>query len=420
MSTPQQLNLNPTEEGLVTSGITLGAAFGALLVGKLADMYGRKRTLTYLAVVFFFGTLFCSLAPNAILMIICRFLLGFAVGGASVVVPTYLAEISITSLRGRMVTHNELMITGGQCLAFIVNAILGTCFPHVGSIWRYMIGFGMIPAILLFIGVRFVPESPRWLVMKGHQDSAMNVLLKIRGSRQQAAEEVQSVKDTADRHQSIQKAKLRDLFQPRVRKLILTGIGLGIMMQFVGINIMMYYGTTILMHAGFGHQAALVANIGNGLTSFIATIFGMHLMGSVDRRKMLLIGITGSGTSMLLITLVALFLSHSPALPYITICLTMCFLAFFQSCVSPTTWVLMSEIFPQGLRGIGMGISTFANWLANFFVGFIFPIMISHWGTALAFATFVGCNVLSWLFAFFCVPETRGKSLEKIQDELLS
>lgn len=420
MATPRQLNLTPTEEGLVTSGITLGAAFGALIVGKLADMYGRKRTLSYLAIVFFLGTLFCSLAPNAILMIICRFLLGLAVGGVSVVVPTYLAEISTTSLRGRMVTHNELMITGGQCLAFIVNAILGTCFSHVGSIWRYMIGFGMIPAIMLLMGVRFVPESPRWLIIKGHQDHAMHILLKIRRNRKQANDEVQSIKELSDRHQSAKKATLRDLFQPRVRRLILTGVGLGIMMQFVGINIMMYYGTTILMHAGFGHQAALIANIGNGLTSFIATIFGMHLMGMVKRRKMLLIGITGSGTSLALITLVVLFLKHASILPYITICLTMCFLAFFQSCVSPTTWVLMSEIFPQGLRGIGMGISTFANWLANFIVGFIFPIMVSRWGTALAFAIFVGCNILSWLFAFFCVPETQGKSLEQIQDDLLS
>lgn len=170
MAAKQQLDLTPAEEGLVTSGITLGAAIGALVAGKLADRYGRKRSLIGLALVFFLGTLLCSVAPNAILMIIFRFLLGLAVGGASVIVPTYLAEIATASLRGRLVTQNELMITGGQLLAFTVNALLGTFFPHVASIWRYMIAFGMVPSVMLFLGMSLVPESPRWLVMKGKSD----------------------------------------------------------------------------------------------------------------------------------------------------------------------------------------------------------------------------------------------------------
>lgn len=167
MASPQQLNLIPSEEGLVTSGITLGAALGALMAGKLADRYGRKRLLIALSVIFFSGTLLCSLAPNAILMIIFRFLLGLAVGGASVIVPAYLAEIATASTRGRLVAQNELMITGGQLLAFTVNALLGSLFPHVGNIWRYMIAFGMIPSVMLFLGMWHVPESPRWLAMKG-------------------------------------------------------------------------------------------------------------------------------------------------------------------------------------------------------------------------------------------------------------
>ncbi len=192
------------------------------------------------------------------------------------------------------------------------------------------------------------------------------------------------------------------------------GFGLGIVQQFVGINIMMYYGTSILMKVGFGHQAPLIANIGNGLTSFITTIAWMKMMYTVERRKMLLVGIIGTGSSMFLLTLAITFLNQNVILPYVVILLTMSFLAFFQSCISPTTWVLMSEIFPQSLRGLGMGISTFCLWLANFTVGFVFPIMVNHWSGVGTFAFFITCNVLSWVFAFEVVPETQGNTLEQI------
>lgn len=418
MASPQQLNLTPSEEGLVTSGITLGAAIGALVAGKLADRYGRKHLLIALAVLFFGGTLLCSLAPNAILMIIFRFLLGLAVGGASVIVPAYLAEIATASLRGRLVTQNELMITGGQLLAFTVNAILGSCFPHVGSIWRYMIAFGMIPSVMLFIGMWKVPESPRWLIMKGKTTAALATLQRVRLSRQQGLQELQSVENVLKKNRTVKRARFRDLTHPWMRNIVLIGIGLGIIQQFVGINIMMYYGTSILMRVGFGHQAALIANIGNGLTSFIATAVGMQMMYTVNRRQMLLTGILGTGSSMLMLTLAIVFLRGSALLPYVVISMTMCFLAFFQSCVSPTTWVVLSEIFPQSLRGLGMGISAFCLWLANFMVGFTFPIMMAHWGGVGTFAFFITCNLLAWLFAFSFVPETQGKTLEQIQVEL--
>lgn len=418
MATPQQLNLTPTEEGLVTSGITLGASIGALISGRLADRYGRRKMLFCLSFIFLAGTFACSTAPNAVLMIIFRFLLGLAVGGASVIVPTYLAEISTTAMWGRLVTQNELMITGGQLLAFTVNAGLGVFFPHVGSIWRYMIAFGMIPSIMLFIGLWYIPESPRWSLMAGDDQTAVKTLKQVRQNDKQIQNEITSIKEHFQKNKMTKQASLKDLRHPWVRNLILIGVGLGIMQQFAGINIMMYYGTTILMKVGFGHSAALVANIGNGVTSFIATIVGMRMMYTVDRRKMLLTGLSGTTAVMICITLSLALFQHSPALPYIIICALMCFLAFFQSCVSPTTWVLLSEIFPQNMRGLGMGISTFALWLANFAVGFIFPIMVSHWGSVASFGFFIICNVLSLAFAARFAPETQGKSLEEIQQSI--
>lgn len=418
MATPQQLNLTSTEEGLVTSVITLGAALGALTAGKLADRDGRKRVLCCLAVLFFFGTLCCATAPSAWWLIGFRFILGLAVGGASVIVPTYLAEVATAGLRGRLVTQNELMITGGQLLAFTVNAILGACFPGVTSIWREMLAFGMLPALLLFCGTWFVPESPRWLIMKKRPRAAIDVLDQIRPSHQQSLTEVQSVAAVLKRNRNVKTAGFHDLSHPWVRHLVLLGAGLGIIQQFVGINIMMYYGTSILMKVGFGHRAALIANVGNGLTSFIATAVGMCLMYTVARRKMLLVGIAGTGCSLLAITLGILFLGHTRVLPIIVIGSTMSFLAFFQSCVSPTTWVLLSEIFPQQLRGLGMGIATFCLWLANFLVGFSFPVMMAHWGGVGTFAFFIAFNVTAWVFSWSLVPETQGKSLEQIQREL--
>lgn len=212
-------------------------------------------------------------------------------------------------------------------------------------------------------------------------------------------------------------AKFRDLKTPWIRKLVLIGTGIGIMQQVIGINIMMYYGTTILVQSGFGHQAALVANIFNGLVSTIATYIGMTLMNRVNRRKMLLVGITGTGSALLAIAVISRMFANSAILPFLVIITTMIFLGFFQGCISPTTWLLMSEIFPQNIRGLGMGISTFFLWMGNFVVGFIFPILLSKIGLSATFIVFVLCNIVSFWFAWKFAPETRGKSLEQIQME---
>lgn len=417
MATPGELNLTPSDEGLVTSGITLGAAFGAVFAGRLSDKIGRKRLLKYLAVLFFVCTLACSIAPNALTMIIARCLLGLAVGGASVVVPTYLSEISTPDIRGNLVTQNELMIVSGQLLAFIINALLGNLFGHTSHIWRYMIGFGMIPSVFLFIGMFYVPESPRWLVMKNKLSEAMDTLQSIRPHKVIAEKEIGQIQNALNQEKEIKQATFRDLNTPWIRRLVLIGIGLGVMQQFIGINIMMYYGTTILTQSGFAHNAALIANIFNGVVSVVATFIGMSMMNKVNRRKMLTTGIVGTTISLLLIVIISATLKNSSILPIAVILCTMMFLGFFQGFISPLVWLLLSEIFPQNLRGLGMGVSTFFLWFANFLVGYFFPILLASIGMTYTFLVFVFFNILSFLFAYFFAPETRGKSLEQIQLE---
>lgn len=252
---------------------------------------------------------------------------------------------------------------------------------------------------------------------EGQVAEARKTLSSIRSTPKEASKEIEQIQHNLKREDETKQAKLKDLTIPWIRRLILIGVGIGIVQQIIGINIMMYYGTTILMKSGFGHQSALIANIFNGLVSAVATYVGMHLMNRVNRRKMLLTGITGTGLSLMTIALVSTFLSQSPLLPYLVILTTMIFLGFFQGCVSPTTWLLMSEIFPQNLRGLGMGISTFFLWLSNFLVGFAFPILLARIGLSATFIVFVGCNLLSFWFAWKFAPETRGKSLEQIQLE---
>lgn len=305
MSSPKELNLTPNDQGLVTSAITLGAAVGAIFAGRISDKIGRKHLLWYLSVWFIIFTILCSTAPNAWIMIISRALLGLAVGGVSVIVPTYLSELSTPDIRGRFVTQNELMIVTGQLLAFVVNAVLGNIFSGVTSIWRYMLGFCVIPAILLFLGLYFIPESPRWLVMENKEEDAEQSLIKIRPNRTVISKEVEQIKANLIQEKEIKQATFKDLSIPWIRRIVLIGIGLAIMQQFIGINVMMYYGTTILTKSGFAHNAALIANIFNGVMSVLGVSIGMLIMNKVDRRKILLTGITGTTVALVLIVIVS-------------------------------------------------------------------------------------------------------------------
>ncbi|MFI8067967.1 sugar porter family MFS transporter [Streptomyces sp. NPDC086033] len=412
------LGLTAVTEGMVTSSLLLGAALGAVIGGRLSDARGRRRTILALAVLFFVGALGCTLAPTTAVMVVARFVLGLAVGGASVTVPVYLAEVSPAERRGALVTRNELMIVSGQLLAFTSNAIIARAGGESGGVWRWMLVIATIPAVVLWFGMLVMPESPRWLASQTRFNEALEVLKQVR-SRQRAEAELAEVSALAVKEEQQRLGGWQDMKStPWIRKLMFVGFGIAIVQQITGVNTIMYYGTQILTDAGFAADSALTANIANGVISVLATFVGIWLLGRVPRRPMLMTGQAGTTTALLLIGVFSLVLPSGDARAYAVLAMTVTFLAFQQGAISPVTWLMLSEIFPMRMRGFGMGVAAVVLWLTNFVIGLVFPSLVSGIGISNTFFLFVVAGVFSILFVKRCVPETRGRTLETLEAEL--
>jgi major inositol transporter-like SP family MFS transporter len=412
----QDLGLTPFTTGLVTSALLFGAAFGALMGGRLADRYGRRRMIIALAGVFLVGTLGVSFAPNVEIMVPFRFVLGLAVGGASAMVPVFLAEMSPAHMRGQMVTRNELMIVSGQLLAFVTNAVLGNVWADELHIWRWMLVLATLPAIALWLGMLRVPESPRWLASIGSFEEAFEVLKKIR-SAATARREFDEVRHLAREDYESKKGSFKDLNVPWMRRIFLIGVGVAICQQITGVNSIMYYGTEILKQSGFGTEAALTANIANGVISVLATFVGIWLLGRVGRRPMLMVGQIGTIVALALIGVFSLVLPEGTGRGFVILGLTVTFLAFQQGAISPVTWLMLSEIFPLKIRGLGMGSTAFILWMVNFAVGFSFPVLAEGVGISGTFFMFAFIGIFAVIFVKVYLPETRGKTLEELEEQ---
>lgn len=372
----QDFHLSPAAEGIATSALTLGAAFGALVAGQLIDRFGRRRVLLALAVVFSLGSLGLATAHILPVFIVSRVIIGLAVGAASAVVPIYLAEISPANRRGSVVTRNQFMIVFGQLAAYVTNAFIGTAFAHESSIWRVMFAISIAPAILLFVGMLIVPESPRY-----RKDS------------------------------TVQRGAVRQLWRdPALRSLLLVAAAIGIVQQATGVNALMYYGTQVLREAGFSTDAALTANISNGVLSVVGAALGLWFVGRFPRRTVLTIGLAGTTVSLAALAVSSQLLDAS-ARPWATLFISIVFLVFQQGAVSPVTWVLMSEIFPASVRGAGMGVATFVSWMANFAVSLSFPLLLASLGLGATFALFAVIGIGLIIFTRLRVPETSGKEM---------
>lgn len=409
------LGLNAVTEGLVTASLIIGAAVGSLASGYCSDRFGRRLTLRLLSVLFIAGALGTATAPSVGLMVVARFVLGIAVGGGSATVPVFIAEIAGPSRRARLVSRNELMIVSGQLLAYVLSAVMAALL-HTAGIWRYMLAIAMVPGVLLLVGTFFVPASPRWLAAKGRMDEAEAVLEQLRESKAEAERELADLK--AQNAQARHRPAVKDLLrQGWVIKLLLIGIGLGFTAQLTGVNAFMYYTPIILKNTGMGTNAALTATIGNGVVSVIATLLGIWAIGRYGRRHLLMTGLAVVVLMQAMLGCVLQFLPQNLTQSYTALACILVFLLFMQMCISPVYWLLMSELFPVQVRGLLTGTAVSMQWLFNASVAFAFPLAIERLGNP-TFFVFAAINIGSLLFVFFCLPETRGKSLEAIEKHM--
>lgn len=406
------LGLNAFTEGLVTSSLIIGAAFGSLASGYISDRFGRRLTLRLLSLLFITGALCTAIAPSISFMVGARFLLGIAVGGGSATVPVFIAEIAGPKRRGRLVSRNELMIVSGQLLAYTLSALLAALM-QIPDIWRYMLAFAMVPGVLLLVGTFFVPASPHWLASKGRLDEARQVLEKLRETPEDAQREVEEMREQHEHAR--QRPPIGELLrQSWVIKLLLIGIGLGFTAQFTGVNAFMYYTPIILKNTGMGTNAALTATIGNGIVSVIATLLGIWAIGRYGRRHLLMTGLVMVVMTQVALGCVLTFMPQNLTQSYTALACILLFLLVMQMCIAPVYWLLMSELFPMQVRGLLTGTAVSMQWLFNAAVAFTFPIALAALGNPTFFA-FAVINVGSLIFVFFCLPETKGKSLEQIE-----
>ncbi|PYY35603.1 sugar porter family MFS transporter [Curtobacterium sp. MCPF17_046] len=418
----QELGLTDVTVGVVTSSLAFGAAVGAVFGGRVADAWGRRRTIILLSVLFFVGTLVCVAAPSFGVIVVGRVLLGLAVGGASTVVPVFLAELAPYEIRGSLSGRNELMIVIGQLAAFVVNAVIASLWGEGDGVWRIMLAVCALPAVALFVGMLRVPESPRWLATHGRDDAALAVLRQVR-SADRAEAELADIRrahehEAQEQRESGWTVLLRNKWLVRI---VLIGAGLGVAQQLTGINSIMYYGQSVLIESGFKASAALIATIAPGVIAVVGGVIAIANMERIDRRTTLLLGFSLTTVCHFLIGTASVALpAGNPARPWVILVLVVAFVGSMQTFLNIAVWVVLSEVFPTQIRALGMGIAVFCLWIATALVGLWFPSVVAATGITGTFFGFGVVGVLALLFIWRFVPETRGRTLEQVEEGVAS
>jgi sugar porter (SP) family MFS transporter len=405
--------------GVVISSLVFAAAVGALIGGKISDAIGRRTTIIVLAVLFFVGVLVAVFSPGFAILVAGRIILGLAVGGASTVVPVFLAELAPFEIRGSITGRNELAIVSGQFAAFVVNYILFATLGHVTGIWRIMFGVCALPAIALFFGMLRMPESPRWLVEKGRDDEALAVLKTVR-SEDRALAELRQVETVREEEKGDNQMSFAAVFSNRwLRRIVLVGIGVSVTQQLTGINSIMYYGSRVLEESGFSETAATLANTLFGLAAVVGGIIALYNMDRLDRRKTFFIGLTLTTTCHCLVGIASLIIPEGSSIrPYVILVLITAFVLSMQTFLNIAVWVWLAEIFPLQIRGLAIGVAVFFGWFINGLLALYVPSLLAALGMG-TFFLFAVIGVIMLGFLWHEVPETRGRSLESLEEELL-
>jgi sugar porter (SP) family MFS transporter len=397
------------DKELLTSILLIGALIGALAAGRIADRAGRRPTVLGTAALFVVGVMLAAFSPSYGVLVGARVIIGLAVGSASMVVPLYIGEIVPPRVRGGLVSFNQLAITSGILISYLVDYGLAST-----QNWRLMFGLAAIPAILMFTGMLFQHESPHWLIAHGREGEARTVLNRIRDQGDIDAE-IAGIRDLSGRRSSF-----REVLSPAVRHVVIIGVALAVFQQITGINTIIYYAPTLLASAGLGNSAALLANVVNGAVNVLMTIVAIRLLDRTGRRPLLLGGTTGMAAGMIVVALTFLIGGsqlHGGA-AYVAIAGLLIYTGSFAIGLGPVFWLLISEIYPVQIRGQAMSIATMANWGANFVVTVSFLTLLSAIGNAGTFVLFAGLSIVALAYFQRQVPETKNRSLQDIERDL--
>ncbi|MFT6992801.1 MAG: sugar porter (SP) family MFS transporter [Paraglaciecola sp.] len=414
-------------QGFNVASMLLGCAVGAFAAGTLADLIGRKSLLIIAALFFVVSAWGSGIAATSGEFIFYRIIGGLAVGAASVMAPAYISEIAPPRMRGRLATIQQIAIIFGLFCAFISNYLLANAAGGSTEVfwlgfqtWRWMFWIELIPAVIFFLSLLAIPESPRFLVMKGKRQKALDILTKLYGTHQanNTLSEIEQCMAT-EGHQP----KLSDLVSGgKVRTIVWVGIGLAMFQQLVGINVVFYYGAVLWQAVGFSESDSLMINVIVGAVSIVACVITISLIDKLGRRPFLIIG--SIGMSVALLTLVWVFanagvaengnlmLGENGTLALIA---ANAYVFFFNLSWGPVMWVMLGEMFPNQIRGSGLAVAGFAQWIANFAITMTFPIMLTTIGLASAYGFYALCALLSVIFVIKMVKETKGKTLESMQ-----
>jgi SP family galactose:H+ symporter-like MFS transporter len=402
----QDFLLSTIAEEFLVSAVLFGAILGAIFGGTWSDRFGRRRIIILAALIFTFGGIGTAFANTVAWLLLGRVIVGIAIGVASFAAPLYISEVSPANVRGKLVSLNQLAITVGIVVSYLVGyALSGT------RGWRWMFALAAIPSIALAVGMLIVPESPRWLVGRDLMEKAASALKRIRGT-EKVSDELAEIRKSLAR----QSGNWLELFGPLVKPALFIGVGLAVFQQVTGINTVIYYAPTIFQFAGFqSASVAILATVGVGFINVLMTIVAMHLLDRVGRRPLLMTGLIGMILSLIVLgfafALPDLLRTHG----WIAVGSLMLYVAAFAIGLGPVFWLLISEIYPLKIRGLAMSIASVANWGANLVVALTFLTLTQAIGKNGTFWLYGFVSIGAVFFVHFLVPETKGRTLEEIE-----
>ena len=421
----EQFGLDALQQGWYVGCALIGSIIGVLFAGILSDKFGRKSTMILSAILFSTSAIGCAVSADFNQLVIYRIIGGVGIGVVSIISPLYISEVAVAQYRGRLVSLYQLAVTIGFLGAYLVNyQLLGYSMSNpdastgwwnlifVSEVWRGMLGMETLPAIMFFIIIFFIPESPRWLILKGKEEKATNILERIYTSSKEALFQLTETKSVLS---SESKSEWKLLLQPGIRKAVIIGVCIAMLGQFMGVNAVLYYGPSIFENAGLSGGDSLFYQVLVGLVNTLTTVLALVIIDKIGRKKLVYYGVSGMVISLILI---ATYFIYGESWGISSIFLLIFFLFYVFCCavsICAVVFVLLSEMYPTRVRGLAMSIAGFALWIGTYLIGQLTPWMLQNLTPAGTFILFAIMCVPYMLIVWKLVPETTGKSLEEIE-----